>query len=186
MTVTLLLAAGAARRFGSQKLLATLAGGETLVVASARLHLQAGARVVAVVRSGCLFEAALETLGCQIVVNPSANQGMGTSIAAGVAATREADAWTIALADMPFVRVDTLRALGATGDPLRDLVVPVYRGRRGHPVRFPRDMGPRLAALQGDRGARALLDANHARIVEVETDDAGILEDIDRPGDLPA
>lgn len=184
MIVTVLLAAGSARRFGSQKLLARMPGGDTLVEQSVRLHRAAGTRVIAVVRPDCAFRSQLAQLGCDCVENVRADEGMGTSIAAGVAASREADAWLIALADMPFVQAETLRALVSAGEVRRDIVVPRFAGQAGHPVRFPHDLGPALESLDGDRGARSILQESMSRQLYLDTADAGILQDIDRPRDL--
>ena len=109
---------------------------------------------------------------------------MGTSLAAGVSATPEAGGWLIALADMPWIRPATMRLLA---DRLRggaSMVAPVCAGRRGHPVGFAARWGEQLKSLCGDEGARDLL-AGHAGELELRSSvDAGVLRDIDHPGDL--
>ena len=59
-----------------------------------------------------------------------------------------------------------------------------FEGRPGHPVAFAAELLPALRALDGDRGARALLDAQRERVVEVPVADAGIHADIDTVADL--
>jgi molybdenum cofactor cytidylyltransferase len=66
------------------------------------------------------------------------------------------------------------------------LAAPVYRGRRGHPVGFGCEWGERLAGLEGDVGARAILSRNADRLTLIECDDPGVLADVDRREDLLA
>lgn len=181
----ILLAAGASRRFGANKLLQPLAGGEAVGVAAARNLVAAVPAAVAVVRPGDRALAdALAGAGLQIVENPVADTGLGTSLAAGVAATPDASGWIVALADMPWIRPDTIAALA---DALRDrasLVAPTYDGRRGHPVGFAARWRAALLALTGDRGARDIV-ATHADVLTLlRTRDAGVLCDVDRASDL--
>jgi molybdenum cofactor cytidylyltransferase len=66
----------------------------------------------------------------------------------------------------------------------QDIVVPTYQGRRGHPVLWGRAHWPAFQALAGDEGARGLLEALRAYVVEVCVDDPGILKDFDTPQDF--
>lgn len=181
----ILLAAGAGKRFGSSKLLHPLPDGVPLGVASANALVQAVPNTLAVVRPGDrhLIEA-FSAIGMRIVENPLASHGMGTSLAAGVSAAREAGGWLIALADMPWVRPATIRLLA---DRLQDgasMVAPVVGGKRGHPVGFSRRWGDRLRALDGDGGARSLLAEHVDQLILVSTPDTAVLEDVDHPDDL--
>lgn len=182
----ILLAAGRSTRFGADKLLHRLPDGTVVALASARAMATALPRVVAVVRSdNPALTRLLADAGIEITAAPTLNEGLGGSIAAGVAATADATGWVVALADMPFVRSATIaRVLAAlaTGSPL---AAPVFRGQRGHPVGFARRFRPALLALQGDQGARQLLREHQAQLDLIECDDAGVIADIDRPGDLP-
>jgi len=183
--VGVLLAAGAARRYGAPKLLQLLPGGTPVGVAAARPLQAAMARVIAVVRPGDRgLHAALAAVGVEVVENPRADEGMGTSLAAGIAASADAGGWLVALADMPWVQPATVRVLV---DRLRggaSMVAPVHAGRRGHPVGFAARWAPALQALRGDQGARGLIVAHPRELVAVTTDDPGVLADIDHPGDL--
>lgn len=109
--------------------------------------------------------------------------GMGDSIAAAVRATRDAQGWLVLPADLPLVRGDSLRAVAAAL-PGRDVVVPVYRGQRGHPVAFAATCGAALAALGGPQGAAPVMRAH--TVSELALDDAGCITDIDTLGDLAA
>jgi len=183
--VGVLLAAGAARRFGSPKLLQPLPDGTPVGVAAARPLRETMAQVIAVVRPGDrALREALAAVGVEVVENPLADEGIGTSLAAGIGATANAGGWLVALADMPWVAPATVQALA---DRLRagaSMVAPLHGGRRGHPVGFAGRWGGALQALRGDEGARGLLAAHAAELVLLATGDAGVLADVDHPGDL--
>ena len=107
--------------------------------------------------------------------------GMGDSIAAAVRATLQSTGWLILPADLPLIQSDTLRAVAAalTG---HEVVVPVYRGRRGHPVGFSERCGPALLNLKGIGGASII--ARAYRSIELIVDDVGCVTDIDTVDDL--
>ena len=122
--------------------------------------------------------------GLAVVFSPEARAGMGHSLAAGVATTPEAAGWLVTLADMPFLRVDTVQAVMQALAGGAALAAPVCAGRRGHPVGFAARWRDELQGLTGDEGARALLGRHRALIVGIETDDAGVLRDVDVREDL--
>lgn len=181
--VGLLLAAGSARRFGTQKLLVD-AGDGTPVAAAAGSHLVAALpRSIGVVRRGDPeLSGLLATVGLEIVENRRSGRGMGTSIAAGVAAAPDADGWLIALGDMPWIRPETIRRVAAALEAGASIAAPIINGVRGHPVGFSAQWRDKLLALDSDVGARDLIAsvAPHA----IPTADAGVIRDIDRPSDL--
>ena len=115
---------------------------------------------------------------------PTAWQGMGSSLAHAVRARADADGWIVALADMPKVRPDTIRAVADAIEAGASLAAPVHRGERGHPVGFSAVYGPRLAALSGDAGAREILRADRDRMALLDCADAGVIADIDTVLDL--
>lgn len=183
--VGLLLAAGAATRFGSDKLQHPLPHGVAIAVQAAR-HLKAAVpRVVAVVREGAEATArALAAEGCEVVVCATAAEGMGASLACAARAAGEADGYLVALADMPFVRPSTIAAVRDALAGGAAVAAPFFRARRGHPVGFGGSLRAELAALSGDEGAKRVLDAHAARLVKVPVGDPGALRDIDKPTDL--
>ncbi len=183
--VGILLAAGRGTRFGGPKLLAPLADGTPLGVAAARTLCSAVPEVVAVVHPADRELAGeLVTTGVRLVECAGGEAGMGVSLAAGVGATADADGWVIALADMPYIGVDSIHSLVQALADGAALVAPCHRGQRGHPVGFSAEFGPALRALQGDRGARDLLARHADRLQCLEVDDPGILRDVDTPADL--
>lgn len=180
-----LLAAGRSRRFGADKLLHPLADGTPIAVASARALRKVLPRTIAVVRHGHdILADLLASEGVEVVEAPVVEEGMGYSLAAGVAATRDATGWLVALADMPFVQGGSIRRVAAALGAGADLVAPAYQGRRGHPVGFSQRFRGSLLALAGDAGARTILEQQQALLALVDCDDPGILRDVDRPGDV--
>jgi len=188
--VGILLAAGFSTRFGTNKLLAPLPagapeGGAPVAVASARHLAEALPESVAVVRPRAQkVSQLLREAGCRTVICRNAAQGMGTSLAAGVRAAGEADGWVVALADMPFIRPETIRRIARALEEGAAIAAPACGGERGHPVGFARRFRDDLLALRGDEGARQVLNAYPDWITLYETDDHGVLRDVDVPGDL--
>lgn len=180
-----LLAAGAGTRFGGAKLLARLADGTPVAVSAARALRACVDRCVAVVRpSDAALAALLAAEGLTVLPFERAADGMGASLAFGVASVAEADGWVVALADMPFVRPETVEAVVARLRAGAWIAAPFHAGRRGHPVGFARGLLADLTALTGDVGAREILARDAARIEAVETADVGIHMDVDALGDL--
>lgn len=200
--VGLLLASGFGRRFDAggrrNKLLAHLPGGRTLISASAHALCSALAHVAVVVPArGTLIEAALSDLPVRLIRNSRAKEGIGASIAVGIAALRadfpDARGWLIALGDMPFITPATIAAIADALPAARTarpdihsahcgIVAASYRGQRGHPVAFARAHDGELTMLASDVGAGRLLQTHGVQLVEC--DDPGVLRDIDTRDDL--
>ena len=183
--VGLLLAAGSATRFGSDKLLHLLPHGVPIAVQAARHLKKEIAQVVAVVRpKSDDLAALLGAEGCEVVVCPNADEGMGASLAWAARAAGAADGYLIALADMPFVRPTSIAAVRDALASGALIAAPYFRTRRGHPVGISGRFRNELDALGGDEGARQLLAAHDANLVKVPVGDPGVVRDIDRPADL--
>ncbi|HYD82195.1 MAG TPA: nucleotidyltransferase family protein [Paucimonas sp.] len=185
----ILLAAGKGCRFdasGTQdKLLQRLPDGDMVAVASARRMRAALANVIAVVRPEAQeLVGPLRELGCDVLPCAQAGQGMAASLVHALLAAQDGDGWVIGLADMPFVAPETISALVQTIDGGADIAAPVYQGRRGNPIAFSREHLARLLELEGDRGARDLLET--FPVAQVSVNDPGILRDIDTREDLDA
>lgn len=183
----ILLAAGNGSRFdplgNHDKLLQPLGNGCSVAVTSATNLLAIMPRVLAVVRPGNrALQAELAAIGCEVTVCGEASDGMGASLAHAIARTATAAGWIVALADMPYVKPSTIRALLDTLKSGTDIVAPSHNGCRGNPVGFSSRYLPHLVALSGDEGARRLLQTAPVQLVQV--DDPGILRDIDLPQDL--
>jgi len=188
----IVLAAGASQRFGAHNKLVASIAGVPLVRRVTEVVLGGGVAEVIVV-TGCdaaLIEGALAGLPVRLVANARWQSGMGSSIAAGVAALRaDVEGAFIVPADMPFLSEALLRRLAAAFDEEggRPIVYPAIADRaQRNPVLWPRRFFTRLAALDGAEGAKAILKELQRDSVAVTVDDAAAVSDIDTAGDLQA
>lgn len=187
MIVGLLLAAGGASRFGSQKLVA-LAGGVPLVRRAAQTLGSATDVVVVVVgNESRLVRDALSGLPAEIIENNNWQTGMASSVVAGVQAVPgEASALVVMLGDQPGVDVAVVhRAIEAWRATEKPIVVTQYSDGRGHPVLFARELFSELLTLEGDRGARSLIERSPDRVAVIEVD-GPMPHDVDTREDLRA
>ena len=187
MIAGLLLAAGRSARFGGDKLLAPLHGRPVLFWSAVAMAKEVDALYVVVPSNATPRIDALDGMSAIVVQHARSDDGMASSIAAGIAAlSPDVEAVVIALADQPLISPSTTRRLcerwragGTTA------VTPRYRDGRGHPVLFGRAAFHALATLEGDTGARAVLDALGDEVAQVAVD-ASIPVDVDTPEALRA
>jgi molybdenum cofactor cytidylyltransferase len=186
MNVTaILLAAGSARRFGSEKLLAAYRGRPLYEHALEALASSLGVgETLVIVRPG--FPLPLERPRVRFIANPDHEEGMASSLRAGVrAASADSGAYIVALADMPAVGPRLIAALlefhRASGVRI---AMPRYEGRQGHPVLIDAGLREALLRVSGDVGAREIIDAHPEWVGTFETDDEGAVFDVDEPKDL--
>ena len=180
MIAGILLASGASTRFGGDKLLEPLdgrpvvrwgaeaiAGAVDTLVVVVREDPQPSALRPEVPRAGgrshqvSPVRRALEGLPIRWAINHDAERGMSTAVRAGIAALpASVTAAIVALGDQPLVAASVVERLVARWRELGARAVqPCYDDGRGHPVLFDRSLFPALSALEGDVGARAVLDS---------------------------
>jgi molybdenum cofactor cytidylyltransferase len=188
----LILAAGQSTRFGSaDKLLAKLDNEHIIIHALRPLiaaHVQHIAAVVAE-SDGAVSQALQSHLASiEIIENPDAEQGMATSIRAGVRALQEtASGILIVPGDMPFMNPSVIRSIisafhEAGGEKI---VVPVLPdGAQRNPVLWPRRFFGELLKLEGDRGGKQIITANKDSVTELALNDERFSADIDTENDL--
>lgn len=116
--------------------------------------------------------------GVRVAVNPEPERGMLSTILAGIAAAGDAETLVVCPADLPALLPSTVRAVLAEQAPL---VVPSYRGRRGHPLVISPELIPEIRTLHLEVGLRELLDRHPERLRIVEVDDPGAVRDVDTP-----
>ncbi|MCY1392029.1 Purine catabolism protein PucB [compost metagenome] len=182
----LLLAAGYSTRFGSDKRKATLEDGRSLLTTSLTLPCSLLDEVWVVLRPDDSPEELELPSNVRIVQDDSTTQGMGHSIACGIrrlTASSSAESVAIFLGDMPSIRTQSFEALLRMAR--RDnIVIPTCNDVRGHPVLFGREFWPALCQLQGDKGAKGVIEQSSQAQCLVALDDPGIIRDIDTPEDL--
>ena len=179
MIAAVILAAGSGTRMGGPKALLTLQG-ESLLQRAVRLALEAGCQpVIAVVGA---WDPGAVNPGARIVRNPSTSEGMASSIRTGIAAVPLAsDAALLMTVDQPGVDAELLRSLLglASAAPFRPAAC-AYADTVGVPAVLPRRLFPELLALEGDRGAKALLLREGAATLPFPQG----ADDLDTPTDL--
>lgn len=180
-----ILAAGKGTRMGGGKMTAMLGGKALLRHAAEAVAQSRAAPLVAVLGHDAANVAkVLDGLDVQVVDNADYAMGMSTSLKAGLAAVQETAAGAlILLGDMPYVTPQIInRLLAAFAQrPDAKAVVPMIGGQRGNPILIGRALFPAVMALEGDVGARKLLDAAGDGVIEVSMEDTALLLDVDTP-----
>ncbi|MEO8813526.1 MAG: NTP transferase domain-containing protein [Caulobacteraceae bacterium] len=184
-----ILAGGAGARFGGAKLLSPWRGGR-LIDGALGAAFAAPARTVSVVTGADPAVAGAarawarsrgEEDRLRLVHAHDHAEGMGASLRAAIASLPvDAAGAFVFLGDMPAIPRAVLPALAAAVEAGAVAAAPVFDGRRGHPVLFARSLFERLARATGDEGARRVLADLDQALALVETDDPGVLFDVDR------
>ena len=177
----LILAAGSARRFGSDKRLFPI-DGVAMLARTVDVYRTVFDDVAVVIRPGEPRIAALvRASGARVVETADASRGQSQSLAAGVAAFDQAPGLVVGLGDMPFVAPGTLRVIADAMSAYPEHIVrPRHEGQPGNPVGFPAHAFAALATIEGDTGAREVVAASES-VRFVEVDDPGVLTDVDQP-----
>ena len=186
MIAAVVLAAGASSRMGQQKLLLPY-GGSTVIAHIVDQLLDSAVDHVSVVcgNRGVEVAGALTGRDVRIVWNHAWHEGMLSSVRRGLeTAPAEIEHFLIALGDQPSISaalVDRLIQyyLGAA----HGVAVPVHGGRRGHPLIFNARYAVEVRSNFDDEGLRGLLRRHSREVVEMTTEDAGVLDDMDYPED---
>jgi len=186
MVSAILLAAGESRRMGKLKQLLPL--GNTTVLGRAIDNLTASKieDIIVVLGYGAEdVEKRIDDRPVRIAINPDYRRGMSSSIKVGVEALHEdAEAVMLALADQPFIDSSTIdHFINESQKGGKGIIIPTYRGRRGHPVIFSIKYRNELMALEGDVGARDIILTHPEDILELPVDCEGVIIDIDTAED---
>jgi molybdenum cofactor cytidylyltransferase len=182
-----ILAAGMSSRMGEAKQLLRL--GESTLLGQVLENVRSPRVSEIVLVLGHAAEAIkqqINTENLRVVINDSYQQGMGTSLRAGLAALPPGvDGALIVLADQPFVRAQTLDLLiDHYGQSNAQIVIPTYKGFRGNPVLLDRSVFSEVMSLTGDIGCRAIFGNHLEGIVKLPVEDIGILLDMDSKDDF--
>ncbi|MCX4680367.1 nucleotidyltransferase family protein [Streptomyces sp. NBC_01433] len=184
-----LLAAGGGRRLGGRPKALLEHRGRPLVERAVRTLRDGGCGPLHVVLGAAAEEvrARADLTGCVVTVNPEWEEGMGTSLRAGLAslAGTGADAALVLLVDQPGIGAEAVARVRSAYRSRASLAAASYAGERGHPVLFGAARWADVAAAAvGDRGARTYLRAHHDAITLVECSDVAQAYDIDTVEDL--
>ena len=182
----IVLAAGAGSRFGGGKLLAELAGVPLIEHALAPLERSPVDDTVVVVAAGdTALREVCEQHGARVAENPEPARGQSSSVRVGLCALGpEARAAVVLLADQPRAGAAVGRLVEAFESGAR-IAVATYSGEPRNPVLFSREVWPLLhAELEGDRGARPILQRHPELLTQVPCDDLADPADVDTREDL--
>ncbi len=180
-------AAGAATRFGGDKLVADVQGRALLDWTIGALLDGGVGEVIVVVPPANPWAPKVRAFGdsrVRVVVNPDPARGMFSSITLGLRAVTGAPA-AVLPGDMPFVRGNTVRALFEAAVRTGGIVVPRYRGRRGHPIVLS-DSARAQILEAADPTLRDALRRMGDPQIDVDVDDPGVLRDVNVKEDLPS
>jgi CTP:molybdopterin cytidylyltransferase MocA len=180
-TAAVILAAGASTRLGEPKQLITIHG-ETLLARTIRIAQESGADYVFVVLGANADALRPQAHTATIVENPLWQQGMAISVRAGVTAANAYDAILLLTCDQPAVTSFHLAQLLAASEEGKRIAASTYANRTGVPAIFPQRYFSELAALEGDNGARHLLQIYKQDVVEVPLENGEL--DLDTPESL--
>ena len=192
MVGAIILAAGSSRRFGDDKRKTTLQNGNMLIENTINIAAKTLDSVLVVLRFGDRafadeLDSKINIPGISYFLAPDSAKGMAHSLSNAIQKAVDMDAAMIFLADMPYIREETIKKLinayNANKD-LQPIVIPTSNGTPGHPVIFDKAYFNEIQTLEGDRGARPVVDAHQDKLIQVEIDDPGILRDIDTLDDI--
>ncbi len=161
-------------------------GGIPFLERIARLYAELEIPAVAVLGEDA--EKILSTVdlhGAAALLNPRPEEGPLSSLLLALGRLQTASALLVHPVDHPLVATETVRSLQTVHRRVPScILIPSHRGSRGHPTLFPRRFFPDLRAAPLDQGARWTVRRNRASTLWVEVDDAGILANLNTPGDL--
>jgi len=186
MISAILLAAGESKRMGEPKQLMPFSRGTMVEQTVDNLLNSAVDEVVVVV--GHRAEEVIKTIvtkPVKLAVNPDYQQGMSTSIIAGLKLVDSgARAVMLVLGDQPFVDSQTINSLiDEFHNHDKGIAIPTYQGRKGHPIIFAIKYKEKLLELKGDIGGRQIIKDHPDDVLEISVDSEGVITDINTRSD---
>jgi molybdenum cofactor cytidylyltransferase len=180
----LVLAAGSGSRFGGPKQVAELRGRPLIELAIETMSAVPAIEriVVALGAEADLVRARADLTGTEVVVTPGWEEGIAASLRAGVAALAETEAVVVTLADQPLITPQVVAAVLDRSESRAPAARATYDGRPGHPVVIKRELYADVLALEGDAGARDLLEL--AGVATIECGHLASDHDVDTRADL--
>ena len=188
MISAIVLAAGESKRMGQTKQLLPWQGKTVLEnVLDNLLNSQVDEVILVLGHEAERIRKKVPAHRITIVINPDYKKGMSTSIRQGLMALDEkAEAFLVVLGDQPGISKEILNQLVhefQRAHSKKNIVLPTYRGSRGHPVLFNIQYKKEALKLKGDVGCRQILEDHPEDVLEIEMDTAAVLDDLDTPED---
>lgn len=189
MLSAIILAAGESKRMGEAKQLMPL-GKSTLLEQAIDNLLNSSVDETIVVLGHKAEEITTKIANkpVKVVINPDYQQGMSTSIVAGlIMVDPRSRAVMLALGDQPLVASRTINQLiEAFNKNRKGIAVPTYQGKRGHPIIFDIKYKAELFKLKGDIGGREIIQNHPKDVSMVAVDSESVISDIDTKDDYKA
>ncbi|OGQ82820.1 MAG: hypothetical protein A3F90_04570 [Deltaproteobacteria bacterium RIFCSPLOWO2_12_FULL_60_19] len=185
MIVAIVLSAGESRRMGRPKALLPI-GGVTFLeqIVSAVKSSRVGEIIVVLGHNAEAIRSKIGDLPARFVINPDYARGQLSSLHVAIHAldAEKVDGILVHLVDQPFLDSALVnRMIEKFYESKKAIVVPAYKGRRGHPVLFSKRLFQELLDAPLDQGAKAVVQAHPEETLEIETDDERVALDIDTP-----
>jgi len=188
MISAIVLAAGEAKRMGQAKLLLPWQGKTILEhVLDQLLHSKVDEIILVLGHEAKQMREKIPAQGIKIAINPDYQEGMSASLRQGLMIIDEkAEAFLVVLGDQPGISKEIINQLiQAFHHPRhpKGIILPTYRGIRGHPVLFSSQYRKEVLKLKGDVGGRQILKDHPEEILELEMNTDAVLYDLDTPED---
>jgi len=186
MIIAVVLSAGESSRMGRPKALLPIQGQKFIeriirVIGQSKV----GRTIVVLGHHADQLRGQIEHLPVEVVINPDYRSGQLSSLQAAIrhiSNDDRCDGMLVHLVDHPFIDVALVDALiESFFETKKTIVVPRYKGKRGHPVIFSRELFGELLNAPLDQGAKAVVNAHRQETLEIEWQDEGITLDIDTP-----
>ena len=176
----LVLAAGFSKRFGSDK---RFSGEEPLILRTLKNIIKTFDSIYLVHRnSDEKILTLFKDLPITLIQAPLNDICLGTSISVGIEHIKNTkenyDACAIFLADMPFIKEETINKI-LSFEKNKGILRPSFKKKAGHPVVFSNEFFDQLLLLKEQEGANSIIKNNLESLCLLELEDQGVLEDID-------
>ena len=180
MISAILLAAGQSKRMGDENKLVKNFQGIPLIKHSVRNILASfiGELIIVLGHQKEIIEKLIDkNKKIKFVFNQDFESGMATSIKTGLNHLSEkTEAFFICLGDMPMVNKDIFNLLIKSKNN-REIIVPTYKNKQGNPILFSKSMKKKIMTIEGDAGAKKILEIHKDKLLNVEINDQGITKD---------
>jgi len=189
MIVAVILSAGESSRMGRPKALLPIDGVRFIEkIAAALKSTRVGGIVAVLGHNAEEMWQKISDLPVEVIVNPDYKQGQLSSLAAAIRSIQSSqssnrvDGMLVHLVDHPYINAALVNLMiDRFYETKKLIVVPRYRGRRGHPVIFSSSLFAELLTAPVDQGAKTVVHAHRDQTLEIDTEDEGVTIDIDTP-----